>query len=385
MVSVLMRISSAAFGRLGVEGAAAVSPLLELAVVIPTLDERDNIAPLLAGLRRALDGIAHELIFVDDGSTDGTAELIAEIGRGDRSVRLIRRHGRRGLATAVTEGALATTAPIVAVIDADGQHDEAILPDLFEAVASGIADIAVGTRYGVGGSIGELDRRRSSISRLATKAAAVITETRLSDPMSGFFVVRQSRLLAALPHLSGTGFKILLDLLASTPGPLRIVELPYRFRTRKAGASKLDSAVALQFFAMLIDKRIGRLLPMRLMKFLTVGALGLLVHLSVLRLILWQGVRFNIAQSGAVIAAIAFNFLLNNAFTYRDRRLRGVAILRGLVSFYLICGLGALANVGVGDLVYAAGQRWWLAGIAGATVGALWNYSASSFLTWKRD
>jgi len=362
------------------------APLLELAVVIPTLNGHDNIVPLLAGLRAALEGIAWEAIFVDDGSTDGTRETIAEIGRSDRAVRLIRRYGRRGLSSAVTEGALATTARIVAVIDADGQHDEAILPQLFAAVASGSADVAVGTRYAAGGSTGDLDRNRTRISRLATKAAALITGTQLSDPMSGFFVVRQSSLLAALPRLSGTGFKILLDLLASSPTPLTVVERPYCFRRRVAGTSKLDGLVALQFVTMLIEKRIGWLVPIRLVMFLSVGALGLIVHLAMLKLLFrLAGTSFNAAQVFAVIAAVAFNFFLNNAFTYRDRRLRGRAIIRGLASFYMVCGLGALANIGIADLLYSTEHRWWLAGIAGATIGAVWNYASSSFLTWRSN
>ena len=360
-------------------------PLLDLAVVVPTLNERENVAPLLAGLRAALAGIAYEVIFVDDASTDGTAELIADIGRGDHAIRLIRRHGRRGLSSAVTEGAMATTAPVVAVIDADGQHDESILPQLFEAVARGGADVAVGTRYAAGGSVGDLDRRRSAISRLATRLAAAVVGTQLSDPMSGFFVMRQENLLAALPRLSGTGFKILLDLLASSPAPLRVVELPYRFRKRHAGTSKLDSAVALQFIAMLIDKRLGRILPARLLMFLTVGALGLAVHLAILNaLLMGAGTSFNTAQATAVVCAMTFNFFLNNAFTYRDRRLHGAALLRGLASFSLICGLGAIANVGIADLVYST-QRWWVAGVAGATIGALWNFTATSIFTWKRS
>jgi dolichol-phosphate mannosyltransferase len=365
--------------------AGRAEPLLELAVVIPTLDERDNIAPLLAGLRKALAGIAHEVIFVDDASRDGTPELIAAIGRGDHAIRLIRRYGRRGLSSAVTEGAMATTAPVVAVMDADGQHDESILPRLFEVVARGSADVAVATRYAAGGSIGDLDRRRSFISRLATRMAATVVGTRLSDPMSGFFVVRQSSLQAALPHLSGTGFKILLDLLASTPEPLRVAELPYRFRARHAGTSKLDSTVAMQFLAMLIDKRLGHVLPIRLLMFVTVGALGLAVHLTILNLLLLRaGTSFNTAQASAVVTAMTFNFFLNNAFTYRDRRLHGAAIVRGLATFYLICGLGALANIGLADLVYST-QRWWVAGIAGATIGALWNFTATSIFTWKRS
>jgi dolichol-phosphate mannosyltransferase len=360
-------------------------PALELAVVIPTFHERENIAPLLAGLRQALGNVSHEIIFVDDGSTDGTPELIAGIARTDHTVRLIRRHGRRGLSSAVTEGALSTAAPIVAVIDADGQHDESLLPELVAAVASGAADVAVGTRYATGGSAGAFNRSRSFISQAATKAAAIVTGTRLSDPMSGFFAIRHSSLLAAVPRLSGKGFKILLDLLASTQEPLRVVELPYRFRMRKAGSSKLDSAVALQFFVMLIDKRIGRVLPIRLLMFLSVGALGLAVHLTVLDVLLKDvGAGFQSAQTGAVVTAMTFNFFLNNAFTYRDQRLRGASILRGLATFYLICGLGALANIGIADLVYSSERRWWLAGVAGAAIGALWNYVASSMFTWKQ-
>jgi dolichol-phosphate mannosyltransferase len=203
--------------------------------------------------------------------------------------------------------------------------------------------------------------------------------------MGGFFVVRHSCLLAALPRLSGTGFKILLDLLASSPEPLSVVELPYRFRRRTAGISKLDSLVTLQFVSLLIEKRIGHLIPIRLLMFLSVGALGLVIHLAALRLLLWgAGTSFNTAQTIAVIAAIAFNFALNNIFTYRDQRLRGTAIFRGLASFYLVCGLGALANIGIADLIYSTEHRWWIAGIAGATIGAVWNYAASSFLTWNR-
>lgn len=370
--------------RAAVDATDAGATELQLAVVVPTLNERQNIVPLLAGLARALDGINHEVIFVDDASTDGTPELIARIGRGNRSVRLLRRHGRRGLSSAVTEGALATTAPVVAVIDADGQHDEAVLPQLYAAVAGGTADIAVGTRYTAGGSVGGLDRRRAFISRLATRIAAIATGTRLSDPMSGLFVIRQNRLLAAVPRLSGTGFKILLDLLASSPQPLRVAELPYRFRARLSGASKLDSAVALQFIAMLVDKILGGVVPLRLIQFLAVGALGLVVHLAVLRLLLGGGgISFHQAQATAVIGSVAFNFFLNNAFTYRDRRLHGSAIVRGLATFYLVCGVGALANVGVAGLVYATEPRWWLAGIAGAAIGAMWNFSASSLFTWK--
>jgi dolichol-phosphate mannosyltransferase len=284
----------------------------------------------------------------------------------------------------VVEGVLATAAPIVAVIDADRQHDEAILPALYWAVADGRAEVAVGTRYTDGGSMGGLSTARTRISQFATRAAAMVTRAPLSDPMSGFFVIRQSCLLNALPRLSTTGFKLLLDILVSSPQPLRVAEVPYHFRCRMAGESKLDSLVALQFGVMLIEKLAGGRVPPRLIMFGAVGTLGLLVHLAILNLLLnGVGVAFQPAQAIAVALTIAFNFCLNNGFTYRDRRLRGWAAIRGLFSFYLVCGIGAVANIGVGDLLYSTEQRWWLAGLAGATIGAVWNYAASSFLTWQ--
>ncbi|MBA3898316.1 MAG: glycosyltransferase family 2 protein [Sphingomonadaceae bacterium] len=357
---------------------------LQLAVIAPTLNERGNIEPLLAALERALDGIEHEVIFVDDGSTDGTAERVAEIGRTDRRVRIISRYGRRGLSTAVIEGMMATAAPIVAVIDADMQHDESILPALYRAVAEDGADLAVGTRYASGGSVGDWDEGRAKASALATRLAGLVLKTPLSDPMSGFFAIRRDLVRELQPRLSAIGFKILLDLAASSPRSLKVVEIPYRFRDRAAGTSKMGSAVAVEYLLLLVDKSVGRFLPTRLLLFFAVGGLGLGVHLVTLRFALAVGALFAEAQAVAVAVAILFNFALNNALTYRDRQLRGWAFVRGLLSFYLVCGIGAIANVGVGALAFSNHYRWWVAGVAGAVIGSVWNYAASSFVTWRR-
>ena len=358
---------------------------LELTVVVPTLNEVGNIEPLLERLSIALAGIEWEAIFVDDGSTDGTADLVTLIAQADRRVRLIRRLGRRGLSSAVVEGALASTAPIVAVIDADLQHDETILPDLYRARAGGTQELAIGTRYCQGGSTGEWDEGRRKISRFATALAAPIMKTRLSDPMSGLFAVRRDVLLEAAPNLSSVGYKILLDLVASHPRPLRVAEVGYVFGTRQSGASKLDQMVALEYVELLLDKTIGRFVPVKLVQFGAIGLLGVGVHLAMLSFLLNDlGVAFAGAQVGAVIGAMTFNFALNNRFTYRDRQLKGLAWIGGLFSFYLVCSLGAVANVGIGSLVYEQYQGWWIAGIAGAVVGSVWNYVASGWLTWAR-
>jgi dolichol-phosphate mannosyltransferase len=357
---------------------------LELTVVIPTLNEAGNVEPLLEKLGVALAGIEWEAIFVDDGSTDGTPDLLTRIAQKDRRVRMVRRIGRRGLSSAVVEGALASTTPIVAVIDADLQHDVRILPDLYRAIAQDGNELAIGTRYAGTGSTGDWDDKRLKISRFATALASPIMKTRLSDPMSGFFAVRRDVLLEAAPGMSNVGYKILLDLVASSPRPLKLAEVGYTFGTRQSGESKLDEMVALEYVELLLDKTIGRFIPVKLVQFGAIGMLGVGVHLALLYATLIGGAAFAAAQATAVIGAMTFNFALNNRFTYRDRQLKGVAWFTGLLSFYAVCAIGAVGNVGIGSLVYEHYHGWALAGIAGAIVGSVWNYVASGWLTWTK-
>lgn len=358
---------------------------LELAVIVPTFNEGGNVSLLLERLAEALHGIAWEAIFVDDGSTDETVPILTAVALNDPRVRLIRRFGRRGLASAVIEGMLASAAPVLAVIDGDLQHDERILPKLLDKIVGQGADMAIGTRYAPGGSAEGWQAARLKLSRVATRLAASVLRVRLSDPMSGFFAIRREAFLASLPKLSSLGYKIMLDIVASAPKPLLIAEEPYQFRPRVAGKSKLDVTIALEYGLLLADKTIGRYIPLRFLMFLCVGALGLLVNLAFLAALeATHQLPFWIAQGIAVCGAMTFNFLVNNVFTYRDRRLKGWMLLRGLFAFYLACSLGGAANVMVGSLVIRAGAGWWMAGTIGAIVGALWNYAASSVLTWKR-
>lgn len=356
---------------------------LALAVIIPVMNEAANVRPLLALLESALRDLAWEAIFVDDNSTDGTADLIRAIGQTDIRVRVLQRIGRRGLASAVIEGMLATSAPVLAVIDGDLQHDERLLPAMHRAVAEG-ADVAVASRYMAEGGMGDWSAHRQAASRWATGVAHAVTGTTISDPMSGFFAVSREALTAALPRLSGGGFKILLDILASSPRALNVVELPYQFRLRQAGESKLDARTVVDYGLLLIDKTIGRYLPLRLVLFLAIGAMGLVPHLVTLGAALSLGASFDVAQIAAVMVAMTFNFVLNNMLTYRDKRLKGVRFVTGLLSFYAVCSVGALANIGVGAWINGAHQLWWVAGIAGAVIGASWNFGASSLLTWRR-
>ncbi len=357
---------------------------LEFAVIVPVLNERDNIQPLLDLLAATLDPMCWEAIFVDDGSTDGTIDVLLELAATRRTVRLVQRMGRRGLSTAVVEGMMATAAPIVGVIDGDLQHDEKILPQMIAAVRDGTADVAVGSRYIAGGGTQGWAQDRQRISQFATWLGSLVIPTATTDPMSGYFVTRRDVVQHAHSSLSGIGFKILMDLLASSPNPLRVIDIPYVFRGRIAGESKMGSAVAIEYLVMLVDKTIGRFLPTRLFLFLCVGMIGLIIHLAALRLSLAGGARFMTGQTIAVFIAITFNFTLNNLVTYRDQSLKGWGFLKGLLSFAAVSSVGAIANVGVGTFVFEAKPSWWLAGIAGAAMGAIWNYAASSFITWRR-
>lgn len=357
---------------------------LEVAVVVPTLNEAANVERLIEKLSIVLAGRGWEILFVDDNSSDGTSDLVRRIGRTSRHVRIVQRVGRRGLSSAVIEGMLATAAPVIAVMDGDLQHDESTLPRLIDAVMTGDTDIAVGTRYVAGGGTGDWDKGRVRMSRLATRAGQIALGTDVSDPMSGFFAVRRDAFERALPRLSGIGFKILIDILASSPTALRVAEIPYHFRTREAGESKIGMRVIAEYAELIVDKTVGRFVPVRLIKFLMVGGLGVFVHLAILGALLSAGDAFITAQTGAVMTAIAFNFFLNNSFTYADRKLKGWAMLGGLASFYAISALGAVANIGIGTWMAGQDERWWIAGVAGVLVGAIWNFAMSSALTWRK-
>jgi len=362
----------------------------ELTVVVPSYKERDNIAPLYDKLATALAGIAWEMIVVDDNSPDGTADAARDLARKHPNARVIHRVGRRGLSSAVIEGMAASAATYVAVIDADHQHDEGILPQMLARMAD--HEIAVGTRYVEGGSAGEgFSPTREKGSKLATQLSRLLTGVNLSDPMSGFFLMRREIFTEIVPDLSNEGFKILLDVIVTASrlrahrgGPFRIAEVPYSFRPRHAGESKMSSIIVVQFLGLLMSKLSRGLLPSSFLLFSLVGATGVLVHLAMLWVTHEQlGFNFTNSQLTATIVAMTTNFLLNNELTYADRKLRGSRFWIGLASFYAICSIGALANISVAAWIYQADADFWLAGITGAAMSVVFNYSVTRVFTWR--
>lgn len=358
----------------------------EVSLIIPTFNEVGNVRALVQRLDVALGPVAWEVIFADDDSTDGTIPTLRQMALRDPRVRVLQRIGRRGLSSAVVEGILSTSSPYVVVMDADLQHDETILPRMLEALRSGGFDLVVGSRYTDGGGTGHWSTNRVLVSRLATRLATLVLRAPLTDPMSGYFALTRVVFDSAVRRLSLQGYKLLLDLFSSLPTNPRVLELPYTFRQRHSGQSKLDALVAWEYALLLFDKAFGRVVPVRFFMFALVGGFGILIHFCVLGLLhRCGGVAFWPAQAIATVAAMTCNFILNNLFTYRDQRVRGRGLILGLLSFYAVCGVGAVANVGVGSFVFGRHYRWWIAGAAGAFVGAVWNFVGTAAFTWRRQ
>ncbi len=365
---------------------AGITPAPELVVVVPVFNERENVTKVVEALDKALSAVSWEVIFIDDDSEDGTAAVVHELASRDGRVRLLHRVGRRGLSSACIEGIMASTARYCAVMDGDLQHDQRLLPEMLEVLRKGESEIVIGSRYMQGGGTGDWDSRRVGISRLASRMSKLVLHATLTDPMSGFFMVTREAFLERVHRLSGIGFKILLDLFASSEKPLEYRELPYEFRPRQAGKSKLDSRVGWEYFMLLADKLIGHVVPVRFIAFSLVGGIGVGVHMAVLW-VLFNGLKmdFPLAQTGATLVAMVGNFTMNNLLTYRDRRLHGLGWWKGLLTFTVACSVGALANIGISSYLYAQqGVGWVLSAVAGILLGAVWNYAVTSVYTWNK-
>jgi len=365
---------------------SALRPAPELSVVVPTFNERANVPILVERLARVLAGSEWEVLFVDDNSPDGTAAVARALGETDGRVRCMRRIGRRGLAGACLEGMLASPARYLAVMDGDLQHDEALLVAMRDCLRTGRADVVVASRYLEGGSAAGLSsKRRARASRWSNMLVRRLFGIDLTDPMSGYFMIRREAFEPLAPAISSQGFKILLDLLATKPGGLRVIELPSAFHERRYGESKLDSKIVLDFAALVTAKLTSDAVSARFVLFCLVGLSGLVVHLSTLSVATeLAAMAFGAAQTLATVVAITWNFVLNNLFTYRDQRLTGWRFVTGLIRFQVICAIGAISNVGIATWIYDYDSKWWLAGLSGALIGTVWNFVVSAAFVWRQ-
>ncbi|WP_321475008.1 glycosyltransferase family 2 protein [uncultured Paludibaculum sp.] len=357
--------------------------MVELAVIVPTFNEKANVLPLTEAVGRALNGIEYEIVFVDDDSADGTSEQVRALAQANPRVRILQRINRKGLSSAVVEGMMSTSTPYLAVIDGDLQHDERILPQMLAKLKQEKLDIVVGSRHIEGGGMGEFSKARVLLSNAGKALSRSICKTPVSDPMSGFFLLDRRFLDDVVRELSSTGFKILLDLLASARRPVKLGEVPYTFRLRERGQSKLNIIVSLEYLHLILDKWVGEYVPVTYVIFGMVGAFGVLVNLSIIFLMLRFGMEFSNAFIWSSSLVIAVNFFLNNALTFRSRRLHGTRLVGGLVLFYAACSIGLIVNLEIANSLRALGVSVWLAGLAGVTLSSVWNYWITSILVWR--
>jgi dolichol-phosphate mannosyltransferase len=358
--------------------------MTELAIVVPTFNERENVLPLLAKLDAALRGIEWEVIFVDDDSRDATAGAARSVARERSNVRVLQRIGRRGLSSACIEGMMATAAPYIAVMDADLQHDETLLPRMLGLLKAEFLDIVVASRNTEGGSVGEFAAHRRMLSTFGKNLSQFVCKCAISDPMSGFFLLDRKLLEEVVHRLSGISFKILVDILASSKRPVRFKEVPYTFRSRLHGESKLDTTNLLEYLVLLADKLFGEYVPVRFVMFALSGVAGVVVNVATLWVMFQrEHMSFEASQATAIFAAMTVNFLVNNWVTYRDRRLKGIRVLTGLLWFYLACAVGGMTSYAIATLAYERGVPWYIAAALGMIISSVWNYAVSSVFTWR--
>jgi len=361
---------------------------MRLSIVLPTYNERGNIEPLLHQLLPLQRTFDLEILVVDDDSADGTAELVRQLAQRHPCLRLIRRVGRSGLASAIKEGLLDATGDLALVMDSDGQHEPAAVLRAVQALQQGDLDLVVGSRFHGDAEIRGLSGRREQGSTWANAAARFSLPRRyagLTDFMSGFFALRLETALPLLRAVDVNGFKFLYELLAVSRGRLRVAEVPLTFQPRLSGSSKLDLAIFWDFLISLLHSLSFRLLPRRAISFGIVGVSGVVVQLLATHLLMvGDHLAFRQALPLAVVIAASSNYLINNALTFRFQRLQGLALLRGLLKFLLVASLPALANVGLASAYYSfiARDTVW-AQLAGILVVFVWNYAASSRFVWN--
>jgi dolichol-phosphate mannosyltransferase len=365
---------------------AADSDRLRLSIVLPTYNERDNVAPIVAELLPLQSRCELEILFVDDDSADGTAERVVELAHRHPPVRLIRRVGRAGLSSAIKEGILDATGDLVVVMDCDGQHEPATVSAAVDVLQRSGADLVIGSRFHAEARIHGLSQRRERQSSLANAVArfSLPRYRQLTDFMSGFFVLRPAATLPFVRRVDVNGFKFLYELLSISGGQLRVEEVPLRFQPRITGASKLDLAIIWDLGVSILHTLLWRSVPRRAISFALVGSSGVVVQLAASHLLMALGMGFDRALPPAVVAAATSNYLINNALTFRFQRQSGLALLRGLLKFLVVASLPVLANVGVASAFYRlVAHDTFAAQLAGIVVVFVWNYAASSRFVWN--
>ncbi len=352
----------------------------KVSIIIPTRNERENLPILIERLQEVMENLLYEIVIVDDDSEDGTWQVAEEFSRSYGNIRVIRRINRKGLSSAIIEGFLLGKGEYVVVIDADLQHDHRLVGAMLDEM--GDCDVVIGSRYMNQKSVPGWDSWRSRLSRTGTVMAKKLLKKEISDPMSGFFMIRRKIIGELAPQLFEQGYKILFDILIKRPD-LKVKELPYEFKARLHGTSKLTAAVIFDFADLMISRAIPSRFNFQFIRYGMVGASGVVLHLFVLYLLyVVIGLRYPVSLVFAIETAMVSNYMLNNQWTFKEHRFLGMQWWKGLVTFNLACMLGSVFNLAIGWYLVEKGIFWFYASVLGIWVGMSWNYLSNRLFTW---
>ena len=361
---------------------------INLSIILPTFNERNNIQPLIDDLLKLSDAYELELIVVDDSSTDGTSLMVRKLAQRDRRIRLINRVGRAGLSSAIKEGCLCASGEILAIMDTDGQHEVNTISNSIRALIDNRLDFVVGSRFLVDSTISGLSQARKGGSNIANSLAKLsLTKeyAHLTDYMSGCMVLNRQSCILFIEKIDVNGFKFLYELLAVSKGTLKGIEIELSFQPRKYGKSKLDIAIVWDFLVSLVHTCFQRLIPRKAISFAFVGAIGVVVQFCVVYFLIWfVGMGFEKALPFAITTSASSNYLINNSLTFRANRLRNRALIVGLFKFLIVSSLPILANIGLATSFFNyISPNIVISQLAGIIVVYIWNYAASSRLVWN--
>ena len=357
-----------------------------LTIIVPTYNEVDNISIFINKIKEILKNINFQILFVDDNSTDGTIDKVNKFKERYDNIELIVRIGRRGLSGACIEGIQNAKSNYVAIIDCDLQHDERLLLKMLQTFEKDeLLDLIIGSRHvEEGDSQKGLSYLRNLGSQYAIRITQKLLKIKINDPMSGFFMAKKSSLVPLLSKLQPNGFKILADILATSKGDLLTKELGYEFKKRNAGYSKMNFSIILELFGLILSHLSFGIISIRFVLFGFVGFSGVIVQLiSTYFFFKIVTLSFFYSHLISIFITMTSNFYLNNSLTFKDHSLAGRSFLKGLISFYIVCSIGAFANIAVAEKIFNSIEIWYIASLTGALVGALWNFIFSSLFTWK--
>ncbi len=363
----------------------------DLSVVIPSYNEAENIPVLLDRLAAVLQHLDYEIIVVDDDSPDGTWQIVQAIGASDPRVRLIRRTAVKGLSSAVVAGLRESVGRCMVVMDADLQHDEQIIPAMYQRVIADQHDVCVGSREAEGGSYGTWSYSRRIVSAGARMLANLALGRLTRDPMSGFFALSHTYFDATVDKVNPQGFKILIEFLARGKNP-KVCELGYEFGNRLHGQTKLNSSVAIDYLLALVDLRFGWFVPHQFVKFGLVGLLGSIINFLGFATVQGMGFSVTLAVLVGVELAIIWTYLGNNFFTFTPMTFRGRDLAIGFLHYQAVCCYGLVVQLAVVRLVlseYPAMSNslftLYLTYLVAVVFAAVGNFFLHSYYTWNRN